>query len=144
DLLHRLAVVRVKVPRLADRLEDLSLLATSILSSLGDRARGFGLSAGTVALLRAQPWPGNVRELRNFLERAAALGTPQAQPAGEGPAEAAWPVDYSAARERALEAFEREFAEFVVKRADGNVSKAAPAAGMNRAYLHRLIKKHGL
>jgi DNA-binding NtrC family response regulator len=143
DLLHRLAVVRVRVPRLADRLEDIPLLARAIIASLGERARGFSLSPSTLALLESQPWPGNVRELRNFLERAAALGLDSGN-AVEGESSPAWPVDYAAARDRALEAFEKEFASFIVKRSDGNVSKAAKEAGMNRAYLHRLMKRHGL
>ncbi|MDP1827417.1 MAG: sigma 54-interacting transcriptional regulator [Archangium sp.] len=143
DLLHRLAVVRVRVPRLAERLEDLPLLARAIIASLGERARGFSLSPSTLALLESQPWPGNVRELRNFLERASALGL-ESEPGDPSQPGAAWPVDYAAARDRALEAFEKDFASFIVKRAEGNVSKAAKEAGMNRAYLHRLIKRHAL
>jgi DNA-binding NtrC family response regulator len=142
DLLHRLAVVRVKVPRLADRLEDLPLLARAIIGQLGERAQGFSLSPSTLQLLQSQPWPGNVRELRNFLERAAAVGLDD-QPAAD-PATEEGLVDYAEARDRALEAFERDFAAFILKRAKGNVSQAARDAGMNRAYLHRLLKRHGL
>ncbi len=138
DLLHRLAVVRVTVPRLADRMDDVPLLARAILSQLGDRARGFSLSPTTLQLLQSQPWPGNVRELRNFLERAAAVGL------DDQPAAPADDLDYAEARERALDAFERDYAAFILKRAKGNVSQAARDAGMNRAYLHRLLKRHGL
>ena len=140
DLLHRLAVVRVRVPKLSERMEDVPLLARAILASLGERARGFSLSPTTLSLLESQPWPGNVRELRNFLERATAVGL-EDQPSS--PADTATP-DYAEARDRALEAFERDFAVFILKRAEGNVSRAAREAGMNRAYLHRLLKRHGL
>ncbi|GMU63237.1 MAG: hypothetical protein AMXMBFR34_50000 [Myxococcaceae bacterium] len=145
DLLHRLSVVRVRLPRLAERLEDLPLLARRILDELGPRARGFSLSPDTVARLRAQPWPGNVRELRNFLERAATLGTaPTAAPEATSTAPAPFPEDYRAAREQALEAFERDYAVYLLRRFEGNVTRAAKEAGIGRAYLHKLIKRHGL
>ncbi len=146
DLLHRLAVVRVKVPRLADRLEDLPLLARAILDTLGPNAAGLTLSPETLDQLARQPWPGNVRELRNFLERAAAIGeqveAPKRTPAGAPLSQ--WPSDYRAARDQALESFERDFARHIVARAGGNVTKAAKEAGIGRGYLHRILKKHGL
>ncbi len=146
DLLHRLSVVRVRLPRLAERPEDLPLLVRRILDELGPRAVGMSLSPDTLARLRAQPWPGNVRELRNFLERAVTLGagTPSVAPAGSAEAAAAFSDDYRQAREQALDAFERDFASHLLRRFNGNVTRAAKEAGIGRAYLHKLIKRHGL
>ena len=53
-------------------------------------------------------------------------------------------LDYHQAREDALAAFERAFVEHVLRSCDGNVSKAARESGIDRVYLHKLIKKHGL
>jgi len=139
--------VRVQVPRLAERLEDLPALVQAILSELGPKSAGLSLSPDTLQRIERQPWPGNIRELRNFLERAVTLGDPGvegAEPAPPGAELSAYPADYRAARERALDAFERDFARHIVSRAEGNVSRAAREAGIGRGYLHRILRKHGL
>ncbi len=147
DLLHRLAVVRVRLPPLRERIEDLPGLVRSILDQLGPRARGFTLSPTALKRLGAHDWPGNVRELRNFIERALALGTSmpgetltdEASSGETGPT-----LDYKQAREEALASFEKEFVAHLLRTFDGNVSRASREAGLDRAYLHRLIKKHGV
>lgn len=156
DLYFRLAVLRVEVPPLRSRPEDLPLIAERILSSLGaaDRAPAL-LTPDFVASLRGSAWPGNVRELRNHLERClvlhAALGAPVVPPAGSSqpPApsrEAAAPVDarlpYGEARRLALEAFERSYALALLQLHEGHVATAATAAGIDKAYLHRLLRRH--
>ncbi len=146
DLWHRLAIVRVRLPPLRERLEDLPLLARSILDGLGPRARGVCLSPDTLAAMRNYPWPGNVRELRNFIERAMALSGDRpidAQALGLAPPEAS-ALEYRVARERALEAFEKDFVIFLLRSCDGNVSKAARNAKITRTYLHKLMKRHGV
>jgi DNA-binding NtrC family response regulator len=70
DLFFRLAVVRLKIPALRDRLDDLPLLLDRILGKLGTSLRP---NANDVAALRRHRWPGNVRELRNVVEQAVAL-----------------------------------------------------------------------
>src|SRR5690606_11513483 len=77
DLLHRLDVVRLQLPPLRERLEDVPLLAQSFLQMA---ARRLGtpvkrLDAGAIERLRAHPWPGNVRELENACWRLAALAS---------------------------------------------------------------------
>ena len=145
DLLHRLAVVRVRLPPLRERLEDLPLLVRSLLDALGGRAHGFGLSQAVLERLKAHQWPGNVRELKNLIERGVAMGELSA-PAGTALAQDQGPksLDYHQAREDALAAFERDFIEHVLRSCDGNVSRAARESGIDRVYLHKLIKKHGL
>ncbi len=139
DLLHRLAVVRIRIPPLRERLADLPFLVRGILDGLGGRAHGFGLSQPVLEQLRAHQWPGNVRELKNLIERGVALGEVALPAPG-----AARSLDYHQAREGALAAFEREFIEHVLRSCDGNVSKAARESGIDRVYLHKLIKKHNL
>ncbi|MBL8918260.1 MAG: sigma 54-dependent Fis family transcriptional regulator [Myxococcaceae bacterium] len=146
DLLHRLAVVRIRVPPLRERLDDLPLLVRGILEQLGPRARGFAVTPGLLQQLRAHTWPGNVRELKNLIERALALGD-VALPATKGAPPASAPqksIDYHQAREDALGAFEHDFIVHLLRTFDGNVSKAAREAGLDRVYLHKLIKKHGI
>jgi DNA-binding NtrC family response regulator len=70
DLLYRLDVIRIEMPSLADRIEDLPLLIQHFVARLGGAAIRFTGSA--LAELMRQPWPGNVRELKNFVERAQA------------------------------------------------------------------------
>jgi two-component system, NtrC family, response regulator GlrR len=142
DLLHRLAVVRVRLPPLRERREDIPMLVRAILDSLGPRAAGFSLSPDTLRALAAQEWTGNIRELRNVIERTLAMGPAQLE--SPEPASLRADVDYKSAREKAMDAFEREFVVHVLSRFDRNVSRAARESGIDRAYLHKLIKKHAI
>jgi DNA-binding NtrC family response regulator len=142
DLLHRLAVVRIRLPPLRERLVDLPMLTRSILDGLGARAHGFSLSPALLEQLAARPWPGNVRELRNLVERAVALGDPSVAGDAAGETETKKPIDYQQARDAALASFERDFVQHLLRTFDGNVSKAAREAKVDRVYLHKLIKRH--
>lgn len=148
ELFKHLATDRVRLPALRERLQDLPLLVRHILEGLGPRARGFVLSPETLTQLEAHHWPGNVRELHDFIEKALALGdlsSPAATLDDEDEAPAApATLDYKQAREEALTSFEREYVAHLLRTFDGNVSKASREAGLDRAYLHRLIKRHGL
>ncbi|HVE81890.1 MAG TPA: sigma-54 dependent transcriptional regulator, partial [Myxococcales bacterium] len=148
DLLHRLAVIRVHLPPLRERREDVPELLEVLLGAMGERARGFTPSPELLAALEEHDWPGNVRELKNLAERAVAL-------ANEGQVEVealglkavpppAKTTDYRAAREDALNRFERQFVLQLLRAADHNVSRAAREAGIDRVYLHRLMRKHGV
>jgi two-component system, NtrC family, nitrogen regulation response regulator GlnG len=152
DLYHRLAVVRVQLPPLRERKEDIPLLADVFV---GGRA---SLPPETLALLMEYDWPGNVRELRNVIERALSLApqseqvllephllglAPTAAGHGSGP-KVPMGTSYKEAKERLLQEWERTFIMDLLRRADGNVSKAARTGGLDRVYLHRLMKKHGI
>jgi len=146
DLLHRLSVVRVRIPPLRERLEDIPRLVQVILDGLGPKARGFTLTPELLKQLSEHRWPGNVRELKNLIERAVALGeleAPGGEPGGGGAATAAR-LDYHQAREDALAGFEHDFVVHLLRTFDGNVSKAAREAGIDRVYLLKLIKKHDI
>ncbi|MHB8875569.1 MAG: sigma 54-interacting transcriptional regulator [Myxococcaceae bacterium] len=144
DLFHRLAAVEVTLPPLRQRLDDVPLLADEILARLGKEKSA--LSDQTRALLRTHSWPGNVRELRNVVERAVSLGqeaalAPEAAaPGGKTPSGR----PFKEAKDELVSAFERDYVADLLARCGGNVSLAAREAGIDRVYLHRLLKKHRL
>ncbi|WP_224241062.1 sigma 54-interacting transcriptional regulator [Hyalangium gracile] len=159
DLFHRLAVLRVTLPPLRERPDDIPLLVDTVLERMGRPPSA--LSEQTRALLAQYPWPGNVRELRNVVERVVNLGE-EALP-DMGPAPAGKPRQPSAAsaagapnamleldlpfkeaKERLIEGFERDYLKGLLERCEGNVSRASREAGIDRVYLRKLLKKHGL
>jgi DNA-binding NtrC family response regulator len=147
DLYFRLAVVRVTLPPLRQRPEDIPILVDRISRSLTDdeQLRAPLADPSLLAKLRRGAWSGNVRELRNYLERCIVLGgpVPLNQPLSST-AEVDSSVPYAEARQAALDEFERRYLEGLLLRHDNRVAAAARAAGMNRAYLYRLLQRHGL
>ncbi|KFE70745.1 sigma 54-interacting transcriptional regulator [Hyalangium minutum] len=164
DLFHRLAVLRVTLPPLRERLEDITLLVDTVLTRMGRPPSA--LSEQTRALLAQYPWPGNVRELRNVVERVVNMGeeglpdiaSPSAPGSKDKPrvavpvtaaaaAAAAAPeldLPFKEAKERLIEGFERDYLKSLLERCEGNVSRASREAGIDRVYLRKLLKKHGL
>lgn len=147
DLYYRLGVVRIEIPPLRQRGDDIPRLAEHLLSKLGaDQARvATLLNEKMLDRLRSSAWPGNIRELRNYLERC--LVFEEVLPVDDGLDSSV--VDdpsrsYQEARQRAIENFERAYVEALLARHEGQVTAAAAAAGMNRAYLYRLLGRHGL
>jgi len=160
DLYFRLNVVPITAPSLRERREDIPLLIDSMLAKLGTSTAGVSgveLSEGTRAALMAHDWPGNVRELRNVIERALALGADPgmlvaplgtADP-GKGAAlrdglEFEPGMSFRDTKEKWNELFERRYLTWLITRADGNISKAARDADMDRKYLHKLLRKYGI
>jgi transcriptional regulator with GAF, ATPase, and Fis domain len=152
DLFFRLSVVTVTIPPLRERVEDLEMLVAAILDGLGASEAGKGIFTGAVLEDMARhDWPGNVRELRNFVERAIVLGG-AAAPAGAtvvGEGVAAEPlvnieVPFREAKDDAIAKFERAYAERLLEWSEGNISRAARKARMDRMNLHRLIRRYGL
>jgi DNA-binding NtrC family response regulator len=150
DLYFRLAVLPITVPPLRDRLDDLPLLVRAFLPADEHGA----ITPALLDDLRARPWRGNVRELRNFVERALTFGTDEALdllPPPSVPEMARGPLPrvsydepFKVVRDRWIVHLEREYLRGVLARTGGNVSAAAEAAGLDRAYVYRLIRKHGL
>jgi DNA-binding NtrC family response regulator len=149
-LLLRLGVVRVRVPPLRERASDIPVLIESILEELG--RPNFELGPADLGRLQAYAWPENVRELRTVIERAVSLESVRigsSSGSGVNPIPSASEVvgadlPYKQARAQMIEAFEREYVRGLLAHHDGNISKAARAAGIDRVYLHRLIRKYGL
>ena len=146
DLYYRLNVVSLKLPSLAERREDIPLLAAHILRTLGERYRKPAptLAPDAMASLVAAPWPGNVRQLINLLEQAVAL-TPTAvipaslvQNALKEDAAALVPF------EEARKTFERDYLVRLLKITGGNVTQAAQLARRNRTEFYKLLQRHRL
>jgi len=158
DLYFRLNVIRVRVPPLRERLEDLPLLATHFMAhyshELG-RPVPRGISPGALAALQTHSWPGNVRELRNVIERALVLhptgaeedlrrehlppellGLPQSSPSL---------VPHTVVEPGAtLNETEKRLIVDAMDKARGNQSQAARALGITRDTLRYRLRKHGL
>ncbi|HJZ88108.1 MAG TPA: sigma 54-interacting transcriptional regulator [Polyangia bacterium] len=137
DLFFRLTVLRLTIPPLRDRKEDIPLLVDEILGAR------HGFPAQWLHALTDHSWPGNVRELRNALVRAQAHARRHGTEApidllvgGEGPVV----EDMETARRR----FERDYLKSLLTKSGHNVARAARLAGMTRQGLYRLLHRHGL
>ena len=103
-------------------------------------------------MLTVHDWPGNIRELRNVLERGIVLGEARSiemPTAVHGGAEAPPPEfdgakSYRENKERWENDFEQRYLKWLMQRSEGNISRAAREADMDRKYLHKLLKKHQL
>jgi DNA-binding NtrC family response regulator len=159
DLLYRLEVVRVRMPPLRNRPEDIPGIVARLLE--GQLAPGDEIKGPNLDRLLAYAWPGNVRELRNALMRAVAL---QTQPDGSrppfnrlifnlGPAEntpatlghefpgVAQHMPYKEAKGLLLESFDRVYFAALLDRFPNNVLRAAEAAGLSRRHLYEMLKR---
>jgi two-component system response regulator GlrR len=146
DLYYRLNVVTLQLPTLAERREDIALLANHFLSTLaakyGKRSSGFAPEA--LKALTLASWPGNVRQLYNVVEQVCALSTTPlvslalVQRALRTPSVEV--LSFAEARQR----FEREYLVGLLKMTDGNVADAARLAQRNRTEFYRLLQKHDL
>jgi two-component system nitrogen regulation response regulator NtrX len=155
DLFHRLNVVPIRAPSLAERRDDVPLLV-SYFSSRVAEANGvpnriFGSDA--LAAMQVAAWPGNVRELRNMIERVLILtpGDPShpidvtsLSLGGMGVGEVADRTGLhhlvSLPLREARELFEREYLAAQITRFGGNISRTASFIGMERSALHRKLK----
>ncbi len=158
ELYHRLNVVPIDVPSLANRREDIPMLANHFISECNG-VQGLPmreLSDDAIALMQTMPWPGNVRQLKNLIERVLILGDPSKPiEASELPQEggvaqsdqdrvvvlgtlATLPL------REAREAFEREYLLTQINRFGGNISRTASFVGMERSALHRKLKSLGV
>ena len=164
DVYYRLRVVPIVLPPLRERPEDIEPLANHFLLHYWQRHRQPGepaprLSPGALALLQSLPWRGNVRELQNMIEQLAVLAEPgqEIQPAdvavgpGDEGSAAPRPVlqvfgdePFHVAKDRVIADFEKRYLQRLVERANGNMSKAARLAGVDRTTLYRLMDKHEL
>ncbi|HWM82778.1 MAG TPA: sigma-54 dependent transcriptional regulator [Pseudolabrys sp.] len=160
DLYHRLSVVPIRVPPLAERREDIPELVhyfmEQISQSTGLPKRKIGEDA--MAILQSHDWPGNVRQLRNNVERLMILagGDPDAVldasmlPQDVGSMVPAMPNGNGGEHLMGLplrdarEVFEREYLVAQISRFGGNISRTAEFVGMERSALHRKLKALGI
>lgn len=159
DLYHRLNVVPVRVPSLAERRDDIPLLVAHFMTRLsatsGLAVREIGDDA--MAVLQAHSWPGNVRQLRNIVERLLILSTDDAEQAisadllpSDLGANGSWgsagrgDLVISLPLREAREIFERDYLVAQINRFGGNISRTAAFIGMERSALHRKLKSLGV
>jgi two-component system response regulator GlrR len=146
DLYYRLNVVALSLPTLAERREDIPLLANHMLRRLTERygkdIRGFAPEA--MELLIASAWPGNVRQLLNVVEQTVALSTTPLISATLAREAIRQGTEEFASLEDARRRFEREYLIQVLKITDGNVAQAAKLAKRNRTEFYKLLQRHSL
>jgi transcriptional regulator with PAS, ATPase and Fis domain len=145
DLFFRLGVVRVAVPPLRERPEDILLIATRMLRTItGDPAAA--IPRDLERLLVGHPWPGNVRELRNVMERVAALGVDEALP-GNAPRrevsldDALLRLSYHEGKKTVCDRFDEFYIPRILDGAEGVVARAAEDAGISRQAFHTILQR---
>jgi DNA-binding NtrC family response regulator len=149
DLYYRLCVFRVHLPPLRQRPEDVAPLAAHFLEKhASDEEPAPVLSPEALAALVAYDWPGNVREVENVMIRASRLcqnGRIETEDLGLRTAQlaaAGTPSSFQALKDAAVGDFERSYLRWLMAAHQGNVTRAARAAGKDRRELGKLLKKH--
>jgi len=146
DLYYRLNVVELEIPSLAQRREDISLLALHFLNKLSGKSsrKVEGFSPEAMELLVSASWPGNVRQLLNVVEQAVALSTtPFISTALVQKALRSEPGEILSFVD-ARTSFEREYLVQLLQIAQGNVTQAARLAKRNRTEFYKLLRRHHL
>src|SRR5262249_13867187 len=139
-------------PRLIDRHSDIGLLARHFLASQVSSANPAlkGFTSAALRKLESYEWPGNVRELFNVVQSAALFAEGGQVRLGNisipvrDSAEGDSADDFNHARVRAVEAFEKRYVETLLRKHNGNVTRAAIEAGKDRRAFGRLKKKYGI
>jgi Nif-specific regulatory protein len=154
DLFYRLNVLEIAMPPLRERTGDLLLLARAFLERFNEKhGKNRELSAAAEELLQAHDYPGNVRELQNVIERAVVLSRGPFIEPGDLPASfgAALPRGkggalhgFRAAKRRVIEEFERDYLTRCLREAEGNISQAARAAGIDVKNFHDKMSRYGI
>lgn len=154
DLFYRLNVVPIHVPRLCERIEDITDIVTDFMQGLKEKGlRPKTLTGDALEEMKKHNWPGNVRELRNFVERLAIMCPDETvdahqirtflgisgQPASLIRETTLTPFKTNDFKE-ARRLFEREYLQFKLEENDGNVSRTAELVGLERSHLHKKLK----
>ncbi|MEY2851535.1 MAG: hypothetical protein RL549_234 [Verrucomicrobiota bacterium] len=156
DLFYRLNVVLIQLPPLRERAEDVLPLADYFLHREA-KERSLKFSAAAKKALQSYRWPGNVRELENVVQRAVVCATADTiepadlslelgglGPSTEGGSDWWQSLQASASGGDVLAAAEKMLVEQALRKADGNVQRAAEILGVTRAALRTRIERHGL
>jgi len=155
DLFYRVAVVRLRVPPLRERMDDLNLLVDYFLAERDAADKRDLFTPEVLAEMARHDWPGNVRELKNYVERKVVLehhmealrsSTSSAPPPARSspPPPPSVELPFKDAKDAVIADFERAYLAELLRWANGNVSKAARKAQLDRMHLHRLFQRYGL
>ena len=152
DLYFRVAQLKIELPALRNRLEDLPALVRRMMTDLGDTSAYERISHDSMERLMRHDWPGNVRELRNLVAVAMAFGK-------EGPIELAQHLNplsspsestpvrgrtFQDAKRDILARFERDYFTALYAECSGNVSEIGRRAAMERAHVRGYLRRHGI
>jgi two-component system NtrC family response regulator len=150
DLYYRLAVLRIDVPPLRERRDDIVPLAEHFLAELSDMPRA--LTPAAVVMLEGHDWPGNARELRNAIERAIVMSRASvldaadlhlAEPARSDRADAL-PEQLGLKLGDAIAGLEARMIREALRNANGNRAEAARRLGIRRQLLYTKMREHGI
>ena len=155
DLYYRLNVIRLELPPLKERKEDISLLSYHFLKKYtrANQKEITDISSAAMQTLLSLELPGNVRELENIIERGVifcrtnALEVRDLFPDNEHKTlypcldEDIYLLSFKEAKDKMTHEFHRHYVLSVLRKSRGNISKAAAMAGIQRQYLHRLMKE---
>jgi two-component system nitrogen regulation response regulator GlnG len=151
DLYYRLAVIRVNLPPLRERGDDIKILVDHFIRSFTPPGRTLVISPEDMSRVQRHSWPGNVRELRNVIERACVLSKGDSLNLDDAFVESAAPalgirtdLPFKEAKGQLVELFEREYIVDLMRRHKMNLSAAAREAQIDRKHLRELIRKYGL
>jgi DNA-binding NtrC family response regulator len=159
DLYYRLNVIRFHLPPLRERREDIPLLVSHLIAKLStlNNKTVEDLEPKALAMLMTREWPGNVRELENMIERGVILSRSKQMrledlvtdgwPTGSLPDlldEKTFQLPFREAKDVVIKEFHRRYIKALLQQNRGNISKAAEQAGVQRQYLHRIIKEESI
>lgn len=148
DLYYRINVVKLAIPPLADRAEDIPRLVELILKRLAVRYRKpiRGVTPDLMRRLKAHAWPGNVRELENTLERAVLFASGPEIADAELGAEASLPAegDFKAIRKQVLDKLERDYLGQALRRFQGDVPRVAKAMALTPRAVYLKLREFGI
>ncbi len=154
DLYYRLTAMKIDVPPLRERVEDIPMLAQHFMQEICKEAnnKNCRISPSAIEKLKAYPWPGNIRELQNTINRAFYLRSSELIEEEDFPLIIAqnqnvlnkqlFSMPYSKAKETMIQQFEIEYLKYHLKLNKGNVSRTAISCGLDRRTIHRLINKY--
>ncbi|MDX9713826.1 MAG: sigma-54 dependent transcriptional regulator [Dissulfurispiraceae bacterium] len=154
DLFYRLNVINLSVPPLRDRQGDIPILCAYFLEKFAViyKKKTRSLSSEAMEYMERYAWPGNVRELQNVIERAVVLSDGDCITIKELPKELITgqssilmhDLPYKKAKRAWMDTFEKNYLASILDKTDGNISRAAVMAGIDRKTIHRLIVRHDL
>ena len=153
DLYYRLDMLRLRVPALRERRGDIPLLAMHALASFAKkfRARGRSFSDSAMQALIEHDWPGNIRQLEHVIGRAVAfafheevIGREHLGMDGGGDGQDALSASLREGKRRVIEDFERSRLCAYLAAHNGNIARAAQAAGKNRRAFWELMRKYSV
>jgi len=158
DLFYRLNVIRIEIPPLNSRKDDIPLLARYFLKkyALLNQKDILDFTPDAISALLSQDFPGNIRELENLIERSVILSNsehltqkdlfPDNAPDIICPEFSRDIMDlpFRDAKEKMIQMFHAQYIQSILENSSGNISQAADEAGIQRQYLHRLMKEAGI